>query len=245
MAAAHSGASPHWEKLWAQQGGLAPGTRFDVAGVSLPLAAEAARRTLAPRSGMTAIVPGCGRAYDALFLAEQGFASVLALDLSPAACNAARLEIASSSSSAAVQARVSVECGDFFELEKGRKFDFIWDCTFLCALEPVVREQWAEQMRMLLADQGELLTCVFPIGTREGGPPFAMSVDLHRKLLEPVGFEPALVQDKLPLEEQHRRPGDPLESVRERGTALVSWRIGVAAGGDRHSTIRQMGRCST
>ena len=33
------------------------------------------------------------------------------------------------------------------------------------------------------------------------------------------------VQDSLPLEEQHRRPGDPLESVLTRGTALVTWQL--------------------
>ena len=214
----HAGASPHWEKLWAQDGGLAKGSRFDVAGVSLPLAAELARR---PRSGLTALVPGCGRAYDALFLAEHGFESVVALDLSSTACEAAREEIALSSSSS-VQ-RVTVECGDFFDLS-GRRFDFIWDCTFLCALEPAAREQWAQQMRSLLNDDGELLTCVFPIGPREGGPPYAMTVELVRSLLEPVGFEASLVQDDLPLEEQHRRPADPLESVRTRGTALVSFK---------------------
>ena len=80
-------------------------------------------------------------------------------------------------------------------------------------------------MSTLLADDGELLTCVFPIGPRNGGPPFAMSVDLVRSLLEPAGFEATLVQDNLPLDEQHRRPGDELESVLTRGTALVSWRL--------------------
>lgn len=223
MAMNHAGASAHWEELW--KGGLAKGSRFDVAGVALPLEAEAKRRQLAPRPGLRALVPGCGRAYDALFLAEQGFESVVALDLSPTACEAAREEIGRSSSSAAVQARVTVECGDFFALPDSiGRFDFIWDCTFLCALQPEVRVQWAEHMRRLLADDGELLTCVFPIGAREGGPPFAMSVELVRALLEPVGLEACLVRDDLPLSEQHRRPADPLESVRARGTALMSWR---------------------
>lgn len=233
---AHAGASPHWEKLWSQEGGLRPGSRFDVAGVSLPLAAEGARRALAPRSGMSALVPGCGRAYDAAFLAEHGFESVVALDLSPAACDAAREEINSLPSS--TRSRVAVESGDFFELE-GRTFDFIWDCTFLCALDPSVRERWAQQMRSLLADDGELLTCVFPIGQREGGPPYAMTVDLVRALLEPLGFEATLVQDRLPLEEQHRRPGDALESVLTRGTALVSWRVKAAGDAVGASAIRR------
>ena len=198
----------------------------DVAGVSLPLMAESTRRALAPHPGVRALVPGCGRAYDAIFLADQcGFESVVAVDLSPTACDAAREEVATSGASPSVQARVAVECVDFFEMPRpAEPYDLIWDNTFLCALEPAVRAQWAEQMHRLLADDGELLTNVFPIGAREGGPPFAMSVDLVRSLLEPAGFEATLVRDDLPLEQQHRRPGDPLESVRTRGSALVSWR---------------------
>jgi len=83
-------------------------------------------------------------------LDEHGFDSIVALDLSPTACEAAREEIARSSSSAAIKARVAVECGDFFEMPS-RRFDFIWDCTFLCALEPAVRERWAQQMSQLQA----------------------------------------------------------------------------------------------
>lgn len=218
---AHAGASPHWEKIWAQDGGLPKGSRFDVAGVSRPLAAELSRRNHAERSGMSVLVPGCGRAYDALALADHGFESVTAIDLSPAACEAARAEIAGSSSSSST--RIDVRCADFFALEG--KYDLIWDNTFLCALEPEARERWAKQMRALISPVGELITCVFPIGEREGGPPFAMSVPLVRALLEPVGFEATLVQDSLPLEDQHRRPEDPLESVLTRGTALVTWRL--------------------
>lgn len=214
-----AGASPHWEQLWAD--GLQKGSRFDVAGVSLTLAAELARSSHATRPGMTAFVPGCGRAYDAIALAEHGFESVVALDLSPSACEAARQELDASASPAA--SRVEIRCGDFLAPTEQR-FDFIWDCTFLCALDPSVRHQWASQMRSLLAPSGELLTCVFPIGEREGGPPYQMSVSLVRDLLEPIGLEAVEVLDQLPIEEQHRRPGDELSSVLTRGSALVTWR---------------------
>ena len=222
---AHAGASPHWEQLWS--GGLPKGTRFDVAGVALPLAAELKRRQAAnalPRDGMTALVPGCGRAYDALALAEHGFTSVVAIDVSQSACEAARAEIGASSSP--TSSRVDVRCQDFFALDGNKeRFDLIWDCTFLCALAPTVREQWAAQMRSLCAPDGELLTAIFPIGQREGGPPFAMSVPLVRSLLESAGFEAALIRTDLPLKEQHRRPGDHLSSVLNRGTALGTWRL--------------------
>jgi SAM-dependent methyltransferase len=170
---------------------------------------------------MSALVPGCGRAYDALALADHGFDAVVATDLSPAACEAAQSEIDESTS--ATRPHVHVRCGDFFELDGN--YDLIWDNTFLCALDPSVRNRWAQQMKALIAPGGELITCVFPIGKRKGGPPYEMSVPLVRELLEPVGFEATLIQDNLPLEEQHRRPGDPLESALARGTALVTWRL--------------------
>jgi len=222
----HAGSSPHWEALWAD--GLEKGSRFDVAGVSLPLAAELSRRkretqTITP--GLSALIPGSGRAYDAIALAEYGFGSVTALDLSPTACVAAREEIAAYNAVDDSSCNsINVVCGDFFDHEG--HYDFIWDNTFLCALDPSVRERWAVKMKALLKPEtGELITNVFPIGDREGGPPFALSVPLVKSLLEPVGFQSTFVQDQLPLEQQHRRPGDPLESVRTRGSALVTWRI--------------------
>ena len=225
----HAGASPHWEALWAD--GLAKGSRFDVAGVSRPLAAELSRRrnhastSASGRTIMSALIPGAGRAYDAIALAEHGFDSVIAADLSPTACAAAREEIATYyNADHGDSTAINVICADFFDLEG--QYDFIWDNTFLCALDPSTRERWALKMKELLKPEtGELITCVFPIGEREGGPPFALSVPLVKSLLEPVGFQSTLVQDQLPLEEQHRRPGDPLESVLTRGSALVTWRI--------------------
>ena len=51
-------------------------------------------------------------------------------------------------------------------------------------------------MKALLSPHGDLITCVFPIGERAGGPPFAMSVPLVRSLLEPIRLTAALAQDR-------------------------------------------------
>merc|ERR1719162_644574 len=82
---------------------------------------------------MTAIVAGCGRAYDALALAQHGFEKVVAVDLAPAACDAARAFLEETEDPAA--AKIEVVCADFFALEY-TDFDFAWDVTFLCALDP-------------------------------------------------------------------------------------------------------------
>lgn len=214
---AHAGASPHWESMWS--GGLGKGQAFDVGDVSATLAGELARKCHAPRPGMTALVPGCGRAYDALALARHGFDSVVAVDVAPTACEAARAWLSGSGDTAA--AKVSVECADFFALQG--EYDFIWDCTFLCALDLSVRKQWASKHSELLRTNGFLLTCIFPVCDKVGGPPFAMSVPLVRNLLQPTGLQAETILDPVPDAQRHR-PGGVAANLGEVGTALAIWK---------------------
>jgi hypothetical protein len=77
-------------------------------------------------------------------------------------------------------------------------FDFIYDYTFFCALPPNLREQWAQRMSTLLKpNTGRLLTLIFPVlegvdmNTSRGplkGPPFPVTVDDYKRVLEPLGF---------------------------------------------------------
>jgi len=220
MAAAtgtHAGASPHWEKMWTA--GIGKGQAFDVGQASQTLVGELARNQHAPRQSMTALVPGCGRAYDALALARHGFDRVVAVDLSSSACDAARQELRGMTCPEA--AKVEIVCADFFAFEG--KFDLIWDCTFLCALDPSVRERWALKTQSLLSPNGTLLTCVFPICQKVGGPPYAMAVSLVRDLLQPIGLEEVSSLENLPQSEQHR-PGGAGSSSGAVGTALMTWR---------------------
>lgn len=210
----HEGASLHWERMWA--GGLGKKQAFDCGGPSATLQGELSRRAHATRPGMRALVPGCGRGYDVLELAKHGFDSVVGLELAPSAVDAARAELRATADESSA-ARVSVQCGDFFEFEG--TFDFIWDCTFLCALDPSVRERWAIKSSELLAPGGRLLTCVFPICEKVGGPPYALSVDIVRQLLEPVGLRAEEVRDQLGEDERHKPGGAPTNM----GTALISW----------------------
>lgn len=201
----HKGASPHWENMWGR--GLRPGQAFDVGRASPTLTGCLSRKQYATRGGMRALVPGCGRAYDALALAKHGFDEVVALDLAPSAVAAAKQFLAQSTEPAA--AKVLPCAGDFFRHEG--QYDLIYDCTFLCALDPSVRQQWATTQRKLLAEGGTLVCCVFPIRPADsGGPPYAMSVELVRGLLEPQGF--ACEAFNLPESERHM-PGP--------GTALL------------------------
>jgi len=212
----HAGASPSWEQMW--KGGLGKGQAFDVGGPSAALMGELARMS-PPGAGSSALVPGCGRAYDALAIARFGFDSVTAVDLAPTAVEAAREELASASDREAA-AKVELLCADFFEMSS--KFDFIWDCTFLCALDPSVRGQWASQQKALLKPGGTCVTCVFPICHKVGGPPYAMSVSLVSQLLTPVGFKAVRTHEC--VEEDKHRPGGGA-SLGGPDTAVVAWQL--------------------
>lgn len=79
---------------------------------------------------------------------------------------------------------------DFFtHAPEAGPYDLVYDCTFLCAIPPARRSEWAAQMSRLVRPGGEIVSLVFPIGNFEGGPPFALSTSIVESLLEPVGFE--------------------------------------------------------
>mmetsp|Transcript_95959 Transcript_95959/g.277113 ORF Transcript_95959/g.277113 Transcript_95959/m.277113 type:complete len:250 (+) Transcript_95959:23-772(+) len=215
--ASHAGALPTWEEMWSR--GLGKREQFDVGEPSKTLVGVLARSKFAEGPGKVAFVPGCGRAYDALALVEHGFDTVVAMDLAPSACDAAKAELKEIGAAAAE--KVQVECGDFFE--HSGTYDFIWDCTFLCALDISVRERWAAKHAELLAKGGRLVTCVFPICAKEGGPPYAMTVQLVRDLLEPLGFSAIDVRDPVPEDERHIPGGVVPGQATLPGTAVIVW----------------------
>ena len=87
---------------------------------------------------------------------------------------------------------VEVSLTNFFDIKPNlneEKFDFVYDYTFLCALDPSIRTNWAAQMSNIIKPKGELLTLIYPIRSTEGGPPFSVSLELYKELLIPHGFE--------------------------------------------------------
>jgi hypothetical protein len=76
----------------------------------------------------------------------------------------------------------------FFDLETDvpeRLFDFVYDYTFLCALDPRIHKEWKKKMSELVKIDGELLCMVYPIMDKVGGPPFAMSLEYVERLCAP------------------------------------------------------------
>ena len=85
--------------------------------------------------------------------------------------------------------------GDFFEHSFPKKFDFVFDYTFFCAIPPTRRPDWGARMGDLVKPGGKLLTLVFPIDEANAfnpeakGPPFPVSIAAYEKVLLGNGFE--------------------------------------------------------
>src|SRR5690554_983979 len=130
-----------------------------------------------------ALVPGAGSGYDVLALASPN-REVIGLDLA----EGAKKRFEGLRDEAGVSAeRAKIVVANFFDYQPDAPFDMIWDFTFLCALEPEMRGDWARRMDELLAPGGELVTLIFPGVDKapDDGPPYAMSPALVRSILEP------------------------------------------------------------
>eukprot|EP00596_Hydrurales_sp_CCMP1899_P005758 CAMPEP_0119040280 /NCGR_PEP_ID=MMETSP1177-20130426/10154_1 /TAXON_ID=2985 /ORGANISM="Ochromonas sp, Strain CCMP1899" /LENGTH=218 /DNA_ID=CAMNT_0007005181 /DNA_START=203 /DNA_END=856 /DNA_ORIENTATION=- len=180
-------AHPRWEAMW--EAGIGPGQAFDTGSAS-PVLVQLIDANAIPEG--RALVPGCGRGYDVLALASAK-RTVIGLDIAELAVSAARNRIeALPSAEAPFKESMEFRQASFFDLpsDDDQKFDFIYDYTFLCALDLELRDQWAQKMADLVRPGGELMTLIFPISeTKEGGPPFKVSLKAVKELLVNVGFE--------------------------------------------------------
>jgi len=125
-------------------------------------------RTLVP--GARVLIPGCGSAYEAAYLARNKF-HVLAIDFSPAAVAAARRTLGDRAD--------IVRLADFFADDLGEPFDVIYERAFLCALPRTMWDSYATRCAQLLKPNGMIAGFFFFAQTPKG-PPFGTSApELH------------------------------------------------------------------
>jgi len=117
------------------------------------------------------LIPGCGSAYEGEYLLKKGFKNVTLLDVSP---EAKRLFLER------VPDFDGFVVGDFFSLEG--EFDYIVEQTFFCALNPELREEYAQKMKSLLAPNGKLVGLLFDDELYKEHPPFGGCKDEYEQL---------------------------------------------------------------
>ncbi|RMZ53352.1 hypothetical protein APUTEX25_004840 [Auxenochlorella protothecoides] len=135
--------------------------------------------------GKRVFVPGCGRGYDPVTFIKAGAKEAIGLELAPSATPAANEYIAAQSVDTS---KCYVETGDFFKWKDPAGFDVGYDYTFLCAMHPTMREDWAKAWHGHLSPGGKLITLIFPINpAADPGPPWYIHADMCKELLIPAG----------------------------------------------------------
>lgn len=82
---------------------------------------------------------------------------------------------------------------DFFNLDLDLgSFDFIFDQTFFCAIDPKIRKDWGKKMKEIVGLNGYLLTVIYPLPRDASqdidlttGPPFEVNFASYENVLKP------------------------------------------------------------
>lgn len=123
------------------------------------------------------LIPGCGNAYEAEWLAKEGFMNITLIDIAPKA-------------TAQLQKKfqhipyIKVFCEDFFKHEGG--YDIIIEQTFFCAIPPSKRNEYVQKTASLLHPKGKIIGLLFNKKFDHAGPPFGGSLDEYKMLFDPV-----------------------------------------------------------
>ena len=139
------------------------------------------------------LIPGCGSGYEIQAFHAAGY-DVSAIDFSPAAVEQAKRVLGF------LAERVIL--GDFFTYDFGqRRFDLIYERTFLCSMTPSRWPEYVNRMADLLLPGGRLIGA-FLYGQRpSSGPPFPLTEpdaeQLFKKQFQLV--RSAVMTDSLPL----------------------------------------------
>ena len=110
------------------------------------------------------LVPGCGTGHDARAFTKAGFA-VTGLDIAPSAvrlCN---------ERTAAAGLKADFRLGDFLNDVPHAQFDWVFEHTCFCAIDPAQREDYVRAVRRWLQPGGDYLAVNYLIPDTDG-PPF-------------------------------------------------------------------------
>jgi len=113
------------------------------------------------------LVPGCGTGHDARVWARAGFETV-GLDLAPSAIRLATERTREAG------LKAEFRSGNFLEDEPAATFDWVFEHTLFCAIDPSRRDDYVRAVRRFLRPGGEFLAVHYMICDAEG-PPFGVA----------------------------------------------------------------------
>jgi cyclopropane fatty-acyl-phospholipid synthase-like methyltransferase len=112
----------------------------------------------------TVCVPGCGTGHDVLTWAQTGF-QTFGFDIAPSAVQLSRER----AKAAKVEAQFQI--ADFLGTDPPFLFDWIFEHTLFCAIQPIERDEYVRAVLRWLKPSGQYLAVNYLISDEEG-PPF-------------------------------------------------------------------------
>jgi SAM-dependent methyltransferase len=147
----------YWEQRY-----LAQDMPWEKGGASPGLVDFLAANPDLPRG--TVCVPGCGTGHDAREFARAGF-TTFGYDIAPSGIRLAREKTIAAGLSA------TFELGDFLRDEPPQKFDWLFEHTLFCAIQPFERDDYVRAASRWLPPGGYYLAVNYLIPDSDG-PPF-------------------------------------------------------------------------
>ncbi|PTM14206.1 MAG: SAM-dependent methyltransferase [Bacteroidetes bacterium] len=155
----------YWEERW-----QAAQTGWDIGEASPPLLHYTNQLT---NKQLRILIPGAGRAYEAIHLHQQGFTEVYVCDWAASAFAHLR-QVAPDFPEA------HLLVGNFFELDL--TVDLLLEQTFFCAIDPELRPQYVQKAAQILRPGGRLAGVLFAHPFPFQGPPFGGTLEEYRSL---------------------------------------------------------------
>ncbi|MFO7674096.1 MAG: SAM-dependent methyltransferase [Lutibacter sp.] len=116
------------------------------------------------------LIPGGGNCYEAEYLFEQGFENIFVIDIAEQPLKNLKARFPNFPDHQLIH-------DNFFNHEE--KYDLIVEQTFFCALDPFLRQKYADKIADLLNEKGKLTGLLFDFELTEDGPPFGGSIDKY------------------------------------------------------------------
>ncbi len=142
-------------------------TGWDMGRVSPPIQAYVDQLS---NKNVSILIPGAGNAYEAAYLFEKGFRNITVLDLAKEPLDNFKKRVPEFPMSHLIQQ-------DFFKHQG--QYDLIIEQTFFCALDPSLRIDYIDKMKVLLKDNGKLVGLLFDFRLSNEGPPFGGDADAY------------------------------------------------------------------
>jgi methyl halide transferase len=115
-------------------------------------------------------VPGCGTGHDVREFAKAGF-TTFGFDIAPSAIQLA----AEKTKAAGITAQFQL--ADFLHNDPPQLFDWIFEHTLFCAIQPEERDEYVRSVQRWLKPGGQYLAVNYMIVENAEGPPFPVTRD--------------------------------------------------------------------